>query len=74
MEEGLSDSGSLSLLYIETFFPPPVSVVCNALSRTLVLASLPDFEILWFFQFIHAMCLLLFQTHVSSLTEDSDVT
>lgn len=49
MEEGLSDGGSLSVLYTETFFPQPVSVVCSALSRTLVLTSLPDFEIFWGF-------------------------
>lgn len=62
-EEALGDTGGPSGLCTETFFPPPVSVVCNAQSRT-VLTSLPDFEILCFFsQFIHPQCLLWFQTH-----------
>lgn len=56
MEEGLSDSGSLSEMYIETFLTRPVSVVCNTLSKTLVLTSLPDCEILWF-SAVHSHCL-----------------
>lgn len=65
MEEALSDTGGLSGLCTETFFPPPVSVVCNAQSRTVGLTSLPDFEILFFFFFLSSftLCLLWFQTH-----------
>lgn len=71
MEEGLSDSGGLSVLCTGTFFPPPLSVVCHAPSRTVVLTSLPDFEILWFFA-VHSVSALVSDPHCSP-TEDSDM-
>lgn len=74
MEEGLSDSGSLSVLCTETFFPRPVSVLCNAQSRTVVVTGLPDFEIFGVFV-VHSHPVSAFVSDPRcSPTEDSDTT
>lgn len=73
MGEGLSDSGGLSVLCTETFFPPPVSVLCHAQSSAVVLTSLPDFEILWFFAVHSHSVSALVSDPQCSPAEDSDM-
>lgn len=72
MEEGLCDSGGLSVLWTETFFPRSVSVVCNAQSRPVVVTSLPDFKTLWVFAVHSHPVSALVSDPRCSPTEDSD--